>query len=106
MNYEGKTCGMCDKGKLYKIQDKVGEGVYVDAFKCRHCGEISYSEKVMKQVEALHKQISVERKIVKVGSSIAVPIPSAIAKKMRLKAKESVFVREEGSEIIVRPSPA
>jgi len=50
MNFEGKQCGICGT-KLRKVTDEVSEGVYVDAFKCEKA-HVSYSEEVMRKVEA------------------------------------------------------
>ncbi|MBI5636041.1 AbrB/MazE/SpoVT family DNA-binding domain-containing protein [Candidatus Micrarchaeota archaeon] len=106
MNLEGKTCGVCNKGKLRAFQDEVVPGVYVDAFKCSEYGHVSYSKEVMKHVENLYKQSSEERHIVKVGSSIAVPIPAAIVRLLNLRASEKVFITTQDNKIIIKPSPA
>ncbi len=105
MNLEGKTCGVCNKGKLRAFQDEVVEGVYVDAYKCSEFSHVSYTKEVMKHVESLYKQSSDERHIVKVGSSIAVPIPAEIARLLNLKAREKVFISTQDNKIIIRHSP-
>ncbi|PIN95917.1 hypothetical protein COX86_04270 [Candidatus Micrarchaeota archaeon CG_4_10_14_0_2_um_filter_60_11] len=101
MNLEGKTCGVCNKGKLKKFQERIAEGVYVDAYKCEH-GHVSYSEEVMRRVEALERGHAEERHIVKVGSSLAALIPAAIVKQLNLKSKESVFVSAKGNTITIK----
>jgi len=105
MNFEGKKCGVCDKGRLHKFMEEISPGVLVEAFKCDYAGHISYSENVMRGIEALQREISEERHVVRIGNSLAVTIPMEIVKLLGLKAREKVFVRSTGSEIIIRPSP-
>ena len=50
MGFEGKPCGICGT-KLGKIVEEVSPGVRVDAYKCGK-GHVSYSEEVMRKVEA------------------------------------------------------
>ena len=106
MDFEGKHCGVCGKGKLHKFTEEITPGVYADAYKCDYAGHVSYPEKVMKAIEAMHRPASTRRHVVKVGNSLAVPIPAEMAKNLGLKAKNLVFVRSSGSEITIRPSPA
>ncbi len=54
VNFEGKTCGICDKGTFKAFKDEIAKGVYVDAFKCEY-RDIVYSMEVMKKVEAFKK---------------------------------------------------
>ena|SRR3989344_5067348 len=103
MNMEGKICGICNKGKLHAFKDEVSAGVYVDAFKCEY-GHVSYTQEVMEKVEAMHKSMSEERHLVKVGSSIAAPLPASIVKLLNLKAKEKIYVTSENNKIIITPS--
>jgi hypothetical protein len=105
MNFEGKTCGNCNKGTLKAFKDEVAPGIQADAYKCNHCGNTSYPRPVMEKIEAMHKASSQERHLVKVGSSVAAPIPSSIVKELGLKIKESVFIRTQGRTIIIQPSP-
>ena len=102
MNFDGKRCGICQT-RLSKITDEVADGVYVDAYKCKK-GHISYSEEVMSKVEALNRDKAEERRIVKIGSSLAVPIPSKIVKALGLKPKLSVYINSKGQTITIRPS--
>lgn len=103
MNLEGKPCGVCGKGRLKGFKDEVADGIHVDAYQCEH-GHVSYSREVMEKVEAMRRATSQERHIVKVGSSIAVPIPASIAKLLELKPREKVFVALRGNSIVIRPS--
>ncbi|PIO06519.1 hypothetical protein COT29_00610 [Candidatus Micrarchaeota archaeon CG08_land_8_20_14_0_20_59_11] len=96
-----KKCGICGK-KLRKTQDRVAEGVFVDAFKCAN-GHVAYSEDVMRRVEAMEREHSVERHVVKVGSSLAVPIPAAVVRELGLRARETVFVKTAGNSIVIKP---
>jgi len=105
MNLEGKTCGVCNKGKLRAFKDEVAKGVYVDAYKDEY-GHVSYTKDVMQKVENIFKATAQERHLVKVGSSIAVPIPKMIVKTLNLKPKEKVFVTTQDNKIIIRPGPA
>ena len=102
MDFEGKPCGICGT-KLGRIVEEVSPGVRVDAYKCRK-GHISYSEEVMRQVEAMGRDKADERRVVKIGSSVAVPIPAKIAKALGLTAKTTVFVRSQDNTVIIRPS--
>ena len=102
MKFEGKPCGICGT-KLSSFTEEISEGVYVDAYKCQK-GHVSYSEEVMRKVEALSRDQTEERRIVRVGSSLAIPIPSAIVKSLRLKPKEIMYVKRKDNEIIMRPS--
>ncbi|MFH0714264.1 MAG: AbrB/MazE/SpoVT family DNA-binding domain-containing protein [Candidatus Diapherotrites archaeon] len=103
---EGKKCPVCEKGKLKRFVHEAEPEIFVNAFKCSHCGEVWFSEKVTERLEALRKGSASERRLVKVGNSIAAIIPSDISKRLRLREKETIFVREEGGEIRIRPRKA
>jgi hypothetical protein len=99
----GEICGMCQKGQYNRIDYRLEEeGVVVEGFKCKKCGEIAFSEKVMRQIEAIRKMLSQERHIVQVGSSLAIPIPAAFVRKLGLKKKERVFVFEENGNLLIK----
>ncbi len=104
MDFEGKRCGECGNGKMHKFSEEVAAGIFAEAYKCDYQGHISYPEKTMLAIEAIRRQFSKERHVVKVGNSLAIPIPAEIVKILGLKPKEKVFVRSTGSEIIIRPS--
>lgn len=106
LDFEGKSCGVCDKGVLHKFSEEVSPGVFVDAYKCDYAGHVSYSEKVTKAIEALQMEAAKERHVIRIGNSLAIPIPAEIARHLSLKPREKVFVRSSGSEIIIRPSQA
>jgi len=101
---EGEKCPVCEKGVLRKILDEVEPGVKVEAFKCNKCKEIFYSKEIMEKVEAMQRLKSEERRLVKVGNSLAAIIPSKIAKKLGLKEKEKVFVEEHNGKVIIKAS--
>ena len=101
---EGKICAVCDAGKLKKCEDEVEKGIKVEAFKCNKCGELWYTEEIMKKIEVLEKSKSELRHLVKIGNSLAAILPAAIAKKLKLKGKEKIYVSESGGEILIRPS--
>ncbi len=101
---EGEKCPKCEKGKLHKTMDKIEPGVMVEAFKCSKCHEIWYSQEIMEKIEAIQKAKSEERRIVKVGNSLAAIIPSKIAKKLNLKEKEKVYIEEQNGELLIRAS--
>ncbi|MDO8339609.1 MAG: AbrB/MazE/SpoVT family DNA-binding domain-containing protein [Candidatus Burarchaeum sp.] len=104
---EGKLCGICDKGRLHAYKDEITDGIYVDAYKCDFDPDhVSYTAEVMHKVEAIQRSTSVERHLVKVGSSVAAPIPSAIVKALRLKPRGRVFISAQGRRIIIRPAPS
>jgi hypothetical protein len=104
MNFEGKTCGVCNKGKFKKVTHEVEKGVYVEAYKCAKCGEIAVSAQVMGKIEALRKRDALQRHIVQVGSSLAVPIPAILVKKLNLHAKGEVLVSESNGDLIIHTS--
>lgn len=106
LNLEGRKCGACNKGKLRKFSEEVAPGLFVEAYKCDYAGHVSYPEKTMRAIEALQRQASKERHVVRVGNSLAVPIPSEMAKSLGLKPRRKVFVRSEEGEVVIRPSPA
>ncbi len=105
MDFEGKACGNCGKGKLHRIQDEVEKGIFVEAFKCSFCKNIAYSEYVMEKVEAMYRDKAEVRSLIKVGASLALSIPSSIVKKLGLKPKERVYVTTKGSKIIASVMP-
>ncbi|MFA5246360.1 MAG: AbrB/MazE/SpoVT family DNA-binding domain-containing protein [Candidatus Micrarchaeia archaeon] len=102
-DFENKICGVCNKAKLHGFQEQISPGFYVDAYKCSN-GHISYTEEVMQKIEALNKAVALERHAIKIGSSIAIPIPAQIARAMNIKAKEKVYVTTKDNTIIIRPS--
>ncbi len=106
MELEGKICGMCNKGKMHKIKDEVEEGIFVDAYQCGLCNEITYTEKVMRKVEAMQRGEAEARSIMKIGSSLAVSIPIEIVRRLRLKPKEKVYVTSKGNQIIAWVTPS
>ena len=101
---EGEKCPKCEKGKLRKVLDEVEPGIKVEAFRCGKCKEVWYSQEIMEKIEAMQKAKAEERRLVKVGNSIAAIIPAKIAKKLHLKEKEKVFIQEENGEILIRAS--
>ncbi len=106
MNLEGKTCGMCLKGKLHKIQDEADPGIFVEAYQCDACREIEYTEAIMRKVEAMRRHDAHLRSLIKVGSSLALSIPKEIVDKLHLKPKEKVYVTSKGNQIIAHVGKA
>ncbi len=102
MNLAGKKCGFCLNGKMHRIQDEIERGIFVEAFECGNCKEKAYSRHVMERMDALFRESSESRSLIKVGASLALSIPSSIVKKLRLKPKEKVYVTSKGNEIIAR----
>ncbi len=105
MNSEGKVCGICNKGRLHAFRDEVTPGVYVDAYKDEY-GHVSYTSEVMSAVERIYKSTAEERHLVRVGSSLAAPIPAIIVRALKLKPKEKVFISTRENRIIISPNPA
>lgn len=102
MDFEGKTCGVCDKGKLRGFKDEVEKGIFVSAYKCSQCSEVAYSREVMQKVEVIYRDKSEERSLIKIGASLAVSIPAGIVKALGLKPKEKVYLTRRGNELIAR----
>lgn len=105
MKFEGKICGMCNKGILHGVKDEVEKGITVEAYKCNSCGEIAYSKEVMEKVEAMYRDKAEERSLIKIGASLAVSIPKEIVDRLKLRAKEKVYITSNGNEIIARVAP-
>jgi AbrB family looped-hinge helix DNA binding protein len=103
MDFENKTCGICNESRLHAFKEQVSPGVYVDAYKCGN-GHISYTREVMQTIEALGKATAQERHAIKIGSSLAIPIPAQIVKRLNIKPKEKVYVTTQDNAIIIRPS--
>ena len=101
---EGDKCPSCEKGKLHRTMDEVEKGIKVEAFKCSKCSEVWHSQEMMEKIEAIQRAGAEERRIVKVGNSLAAIIPSNIVKKLRLKEKEKIYVEEQNGEILIRAS--
>ena len=97
---EERPCGLCGK-KMRAFKDEAVPGVHVDAYRCSN-GHVSYPAEVMRHVEALYRAASEERSVLKVGSSLAVPIPAAIAKSFGLRPKEKVLVSADDKAILIR----
>lgn len=101
---EGEICPKCEKGKLRKVMDEVEKGIKVEAFKCNKCSEVWYPQEIMEKVEAMQRAKAEERRLVKIGNSLAAIIPAKIAKKLHLKEKEKIYVEEQDGEILIRAS--
>ncbi len=100
----GDVCAVCEVGKLKKFEDEIEKGIKVEAFKCAKCGEIWYSEEIMKKVEAIQRAKAEMRHVVKIGNSLAAILPSNIVKKLNLKEKEKIYITESNGEIVIKPS--
>ena len=101
---ENDKCPKCENGKLHKVLDEVEPGIRVEAFKCSKCSEIWYSQVIMEKIEAMQKAGTEERRLVRVGNSLAAIIPAKIARKLKLKEKEKIFVEEQSGKILIRAS--
>ena len=101
---EGEKCPKCEKGRLRKVMDEVEPGIKVEAFKCSKCKETLYSQEIMEKIEAMENAKAVQRRIVKVGNSLAAIIPADIARKLHLREKEKIYVQEQNGEILIRAS--
>jgi len=53
MDFEGKTCGICNKGKMHSIRDEITKGSYVEALKCDYCKAVSFTAENMKKIESM-----------------------------------------------------
>ncbi len=101
---ENEKCPKCENGKLHRTMDEVEPGIKVAAFKCNKCGEVWYSQEIMEKIEAMQKAGAEERRLVRVGNSLAAIIPAKIARKLKLKEKEKIFVEEQSGKILIRAS--
>jgi len=106
MDLEGKTCGMCEKGKLHRIQHEAEPGIFVEAFQCEACREIEFTEAIVRKLQAMRRGASHMRSLIKVGSSLALSIPKEIVDKLHLKPKEKVYVTTKGNQIIAHVGQA
>ena len=98
----GDKCPVCEKGKFKKVLDEVEKGIKAEGFKCDKCGEIFFSQEITEKVRAMQRMHSEERRLVRIGNSLAAIIPSKIVKRMGLKEKEKIFVEEADGKIIIK----
>ncbi len=101
---ENEKCPKCENGKLHEVFDEVEPGIKVESFKCGKCSETWYSQEIMEKIEAMQGAKAEQRRLVKVGNSIAAIIPAKIAKKLDLHEKEKIYVEEQNGEILIRAS--
>lgn len=99
---ENEKCPVCEKGFLRKTLDEVEKGISVEALRCSKCKEVFYAEEIMRKIEAMKNAKAQQRRVVKIGNSLAAIIPSEIAKKLGLKEKRKIYVEEEKGQIIIR----
>ncbi len=97
-------CPIC-KGEMKKINDKIKEdGIEFEAFKCQSCGEEIMDMKQLKSLADKYRKLRKAKEIVfaKWGNSIAVRIPSEIAKEYKIKSgKPGIITKDkEGIKII------
>jgi hypothetical protein len=77
MKQQCKCGGIITKDKYFT------EGFLVTSMRCQHCEEVFFTPEQTKELIRLHKaneEIEGERKIIKVGTSIAALLPKKIEK--------------------------
>jgi len=100
----GDKCPVCGRGRFKAVLEEVEKGVRVEGFKCGRCRKTFFTQKNMEKIEALQRLHAEERRLVRIGNSLAAIIPAKIARKMGLKEKEKVFVEEADGKIIITAS--
>ncbi len=101
--YTRCECG----GELKLAEVEIVPGIKSQAYKCRKCSEIEFTEEQMR--EALRKKekaikIMVTRKLGEIGGSLVLRIPKSVENRMKLKAGEEVNVTVEKNKIIIEPA--
>lgn len=103
-------CPVCENGTLKsgKIKESLF-GVFLGEFPadiCRNCNESFTDEKTTKKIEEIAKAKGIWglgkiTKISKVGNSLIVRVPKAIAEFLKLRDGEEAFVHPDGSKLVV-----
>lgn len=84
-----KKCAICG-GKL-KEHAEVSDGFPIKGWKCLKCGETFFPSSEMVRWEVLTGRRKNARKIGKIGDSLAVRIPRALAKSLGINAGDYAF---------------
>lgn len=103
-------CPICEKGNLNKgIIKEYMFGVYLGEFPaqiCNKCGESFTDEETTRKIEEVAKQkgiwnLGAKTKITKTGNSLAVRIPKAIVKYLKLKEGEEAYIHPENNKLVI-----
>ncbi len=103
-------CPACEKGTLKPTKEKhvlfgVDLGTYPGE-KCNSCGEVFTDSSIMKKIETAAKQKGIwglgkKTKIALAGNSLAVRIPKAVAKYLKLKEGEEAYIHPEDHKLVI-----
>lgn len=92
-------CPTCQKGTMEKKKDVIEQdGVEFEALKCSQCGEEIMTMKQLKALAGKYRKMRNAKEVTfaKWGNSIAVRIPSDIAKEYDIHAgKHGILVKEK-----------
>lgn len=105
-----KKCPICERGMLK--EEKIKEtmfGVYLGEFPaevCTSCGESFTDEKTTQQIEAIAKKkgiwgLGIKTKLARTGNSLAIRIPQKIAKFLKLKEGEDMYIHPDNKRLII-----
>lgn len=94
----------CVCGGTYELKDNVSEeGVVYEGYKCNSCGEVVLDMGQARTFyKALEKIYSV--KLSKWGESLALRIPAAVARSLKLKPRQKARIVQEDKYFKVVPA--
>jgi transposase-like protein len=98
-------CPICNKTEMERVKDVVEQdGIEFEAFKCASCGEEIMDMKQLGTLASKYRKLRKAKEITfaKWGNSIAVRIPSDLAKEYHIEAgKSGILTKDkEGIKII------
>lgn len=94
-------CPQC-RSKMEEIRFDIGYGIEVDSTHCKKCGfNITNNKKLKRALNELHKQMSKEVRIVRVGTGLGIRLSNDIVRNYKLKAGENVLLKPEIGSIKV-----
>lgn len=106
-------CPICEKGILKKGNIKETMfGFYLGDFPaeiCSVCGESFTNQETTRRIEEAAKKKGIwgldrKTKITRTGNSLAVRIPNAIVKFLKLKEGEEAYIHPEENKLVIEPS--
>ena len=104
------VCPQCDKGTLAKKKIKeIMFGIELGEFSaevCSACGESFTDEKTTQLIENVAKKkgiwgLGIKTKVTRTGNSLAIRIPTKIAKYLGLKEGEETYIHPEKNKLVI-----
>ncbi len=100
-------CPICNQGKMEKIKDVIKQdGIEFEAFKCPSCGEEVVNMNQLKTLAAKYRKLKNAKEVTfaKWGNSIAIRIPSKVAKEYKLTSGKHGILTEDKEGIKIIPA--